>query len=176
MQCLGQTGLQIRLFRIDVGRKPDPRPHVQAPAVEMEKEIDLGLRIVRTVEANDVVSLILDPDPAQKSDRFLSFPRLNIDHQTADFTEKFSPNEVELVVLLLEIAVHNHHLRESQRKVMQRINPGELRQHAVSETGLPDKGCFFRPVCNIESPKKILAPNRYGLPVGVRLQVLKIVL
>src|SRR5580692_11039973 len=108
MKGLGQTRLQIRLFRVHIGWQPCSRPHVQPPAIKVKEEIDLRLRIVASIEPDDVVVLILNPYPAQEAHTLLPFPGLNVNHQAAYLAQKFAPNKIELVIALLEIGVEQH--------------------------------------------------------------------
>ncbi len=169
MQRLGEAGLEIRCFGVDVGREPGARTHVQTPAIEVEKEVYLRLRIIRAVEANDVVVLIFHPDAAFEASDFLIFFGLNIDHQAANFTQELTADEVEVVVLLLKIGGENHHLGKAHRQKMQGINPGQFTQQAMSKTGLADEGNVFRSVGHIETAEVILiaSGNRVASAVGL---------
>src|SRR5579864_4682337 len=140
----------------------------------MEKEIDFGSMIVSSVETNDVVVLIFDPNPAQESGCLFTFTGLNIDHQAPNFTQKFTPYKVELVITLLEVAIEHHHLGESHRQIVQGIDAGQLAQHAVSETRLSHKGDVLKAIAHVQSPEKILILDRRSVAVGIVLQVLKI--
>ncbi len=59
--------LEIRLFDEDVRWQPQARLQIQAPAIEVQVVAVAGTRRIRTVEADDVVFAIFNPDPAQKA-------------------------------------------------------------------------------------------------------------
>src|SRR5438309_7666462 len=99
----------------------------------MEKEIDLGLGRVRSVETDNVVVLVLYPDTAEKADGFFVCSGLDVNDEAADLSQEFTPHEVEFVVLLLEIGIQDDHLSEAQRQKVQGIDSGQLGQHAMSE-------------------------------------------
>ena len=174
MKGFCQAGLQVRFFCVDIRRKPGPGAHVHPPTLEMEKEIDFWCGKVSSVETNDVVVLIFDPDSTQEARCLFTFAGLNIDHQASNFTQKFTPNKVELVIALLEIAVEHHHLGESHRQIMQGINAGQLAQHAVSETRLSHKRDVLEAIAHVQSTQKILVLDRRRVAAGIVLQVLKV--
>jgi hypothetical protein len=51
---------------------------------------------------------------------------LNIDDDTAHFSQKFPANEAKVIILALEIGIQYHHLRKSQRQELQRIKGSQL--------------------------------------------------
>ena len=174
MQTLAQSGLEVRFFGVDIGGKPGAGAHVQAPAVEVEEEVDFGLRIVAAVKADDVVILIFDPDSAHEARDFLAFLGLDIDDEAAEFAKKFAAHEGEVVVLLLEIGVEHDHLGEAHGQKVQGVDSGQLGEHAVAESGLADERNVFGAVGHIEAAEEVLIVDGRRISTGVVLQVLQV--
>src|SRR5437588_640568 len=174
VESLGQAGLEVGFLRIDVGRKPCSWPHIQTPAVKMEEEIDFRLGEVSSVKTNNIVVLILHPDPAQKTNRLFSFAGLDVDDQATDFSEKFTANKSEFVILLLKIAVEHDHLGKAHGEEVQRVYPGQLAKHAMAKSGLSCEGNIFRAVGHIEPAQKVLISDWYRVFIGIVLQILQI--
>src|SRR5690242_14708939 len=74
---------------------------------------------VRSVETHDVKTLILDPDPAQEPALAGFRQGTDVEHEAADFAEKFAPNIVEFVVLAIEaICIDKNHLQETVGQIL----------------------------------------------------------
>src|SRR5271170_4569913 len=99
MQILGGASLHVGLLAVNVGGQPRAGTKVQAPTVEMEIETGLGVGGIGSVEADDVVILILDPDSAHKAADTRAFLGFGIDHQAAYFSQKLTADEGEVIVL-----------------------------------------------------------------------------
>ena len=95
------NAFEIRLFDEDVRRQPQAGLQIQAPAIEMQVVAVAGTRRIGTVEADDVVFAVFNPDPAQEASAGIALG-LNVDHDATHFPEKLLPHKFEVVVLLLE--------------------------------------------------------------------------
>ena len=140
----------------------------------MEKEIQLGLGKVGSVEADNVVILIFDPDPAHETCGLLTFLGLYIDDQAAELSQKFAPHKSEVVVFLLEIRVEHHHLSEAQGKEVQGVDPRHLAKHPTPESRLANERNVLRAVTHVEAAEKILVFYGSRVPRAVVLKVLQV--
>ena len=104
----------------------------------MEKEIGAGLGFVGAVDAHDVVFLILHPDAPQEVRLFFAlFGRRNVIHQRAHFAEELLTQELQLVMVIVEIAVEENQLHEPHREVVHAIKVVEALEHP------PRQGTLF---------------------------------
>ena len=131
-QRLGQSVVDVALFAVDESRQPLIGAGVHAPAIEMEVIAGLGRAGVSAIEADHMEILVLDPDAAQEASLAGMGLRSDIEHQAADFTQKFAANVVELVVLLTEtIVIDIDHLQEAARQELhlERENVPQTAEH-----------------------------------------------
>ena len=117
----------------------------------MEEEINLGLRVVTSVEADDVVVLIFHPNPAHKSRSLLAVLRMDVDYEATDLAQKFATHEREIIKFFLEVGVEHHHLGKTHGQVVQRIDASQLREHAMAEAGLADERDILRTFTHVEA-------------------------
>ncbi len=61
------------------------------------------------------------------------------DDDAAHFAKKLTARKGELVVLLLEIGIEDHHLGEAQRQEVHGIEAGKPVEHTVAEAGLANE-------------------------------------
>src|SRR5580765_2224357 len=126
----------------------------------MKKEVDLRLRIVGAVETDDVIVLVLDPDPALKARYLVSLARQNIDHEAAHIAKELTAHESEFVITLLEIRVDHDHLGKAHRQKVQRVDASEFGHHAMAESWLPYERDVVGPVSHVETAQEIFIFHR----------------
>ena len=69
-----------------------------------------GLRRVGSVQADDVVVLVLNPDPADEQAITSVFLWRDIEHHAAHVADELTVNIAEVVVITIEaLAVNKHH-------------------------------------------------------------------
>ncbi len=71
------------------------------------------MRRIGSVEADNVVVAVLNPDPAQEPPARIVLG-LNVDHDATHFSKKLLPHKFEVVVLFLKVSVEHDHLSEAQ--------------------------------------------------------------
>ena len=94
------------LFRVDIRRQPEGRLHVGAPAVDVEPELfprlrDAGKAADDAVEPDDVEVAVFDPEASGKAVGD-GAARSDVQHQAADFAEELTPQEREIVALVVQ--------------------------------------------------------------------------
>src|SRR6516164_1498826 len=90
----------IRPRTIDVGGNPHTGGLVNAPAIEVQsKAFRIFSPRVRSIEADDRVTLILDPDSSQEAPTFSFFERCYIKDEAAYFPNELASHIVQPVVL-----------------------------------------------------------------------------
>src|SRR5262249_4547496 len=117
--------LRLGLLGINVGGQPQTRLHVDAPAVEMEVELALGIWAVGSVEANNVEILIFYPDATQKVRRLVLAFRNHVNYARPAPAQKLAAQVSEFVMLLIEMLVQKHHLQKADVLV---VHPEEAVQ------------------------------------------------
>ena len=140
----------------------------------MEEEINLRLRIVRAIKADNVVVLVLNPNSPEEAHGLFALPRLYVNDEATQFSQEFATDKSELVVLFLKISVEQDHLRKAHRQIMQRVDSRKFAQHAMTKPRLAYKRHIFRAIRHIQAAEKILIPDRHGMLIGIILQVLQI--
>src|SRR5579863_7093453 len=91
------------------------------------------MRRVGSVEADNIVVLIFDPDAAQKTASTRVFLRSHINYDTANLTQKLATNKVEGIKLALEVLIENRHLGKSQRQKLHRVSVAHFLDDAFSQ-------------------------------------------
>src|SRR5438445_12208457 len=109
---------------------------------------------ISAIKANNVVVLVFNPYPSQKSPVAGVFFGLNVDDQAAHFSKELPANELEFVVLLLEILIQHDHLGETQRQKLHRVNISELAQNTLLEARFSLEQAIFRPFLLASRPRK----------------------
>src|SRR6202167_136851 len=99
--------------------------------------------IIGPIETDNVIALIFDPHASHETAGRRIFLGLDVDHQAAYFSQKFTPYKREVIVLLLKIGIENHHLRKAQGQKAHGKNTGKMCEHLLSETGLADELLIF---------------------------------
>src|ERR1700747_828067 len=94
---------------------------------------------ISAVEADYVVALILNPDPAHEARYPRAFFWFDVDHEAAHFPQELTTHEGELVILFLEIGIENNHLCEAQRQEVHGVEAGKPLEHAMAEARLSDE-------------------------------------
>ena len=69
---------------------------------------------IGSIEANDVVIMVLNPNPSQEASTGVVFG-LYVQHQAADFADELLPHKLKIVVILLEIPIKHDHLSKADR-------------------------------------------------------------
>src|SRR5215469_1166630 len=121
----------IELLGIHDGWQPDAGAEVHAPAVDVECA-------VASVEADDVISLILNPDCSPEAVAVL-FGRAHLKHQALHFSKKFAMHGTETVVLAVEAgSVDEDHAGKPNRteRVKFRERPGHTLNQVLVEIEL----------------------------------------
>ncbi len=77
---------------------------------------EVGMTGIGPVEADNIEVAIFDPDSSGKRSFSRFFPRLHIDHNAARFAKKLASHKSETIVILLEVWIEHHHLREALRQ------------------------------------------------------------
>src|SRR5947207_6745503 len=106
--------VQIGLFAVNVSGQPQTRAEVQPPAVKMQIITVARSGGVRSIEADDIEVLILHPDSSGKSSTAGVLLGLYVDYEATDFSQEFSPDKPEVIVLALHVCVQHHHLGKAQ--------------------------------------------------------------
>ena len=168
---------EVAFFAVDVGGNPVSRNQIQAPAIHMEEERIPRRRSIRSVQAHNVVILILDPDPAQESSLAGILLRSDVEHEAAHIAEKFAANVVELVVIAVKVgAVGVDHPRETERLVLHLEElveaPHQPRLHALL--------FFFQVIftinrlTHIHAAKKVMIFAGHGTELGIKAKILQV--
>src|SRR5436853_3786903 len=87
------------------------------PTIEMEVEVGSRRSVIGAIEPHDMVILILRPDPSHEP--ALAGARIwgHIKYQTTNISEKFSPNVIKAIVLLVEsVRIQVDHLQKATRQ------------------------------------------------------------
>src|SRR5262249_4991585 len=109
--------------------------------VKMKVEPGRAGILTGTVEANDVVVLIFNPDPADKFARDLPVLWHHIKNETADRAEELLTGELEAVIRLVEpgrLADHDH-LCKAIRNVDDRVHHLNPVAQSLRETTLAEE-------------------------------------
>src|ERR1700680_1284679 len=101
-------------------------------------------------------------------------PGLDINNETTNFTQKLAAHKSELVIFFLKVSIKDYHLGEAERKKPQRVNAGQLAEHPVAETRLPDEGYVLRAFGHFEASEKVLVLGRNRVTIAVILEVLQV--
>src|SRR5262249_52909653 len=119
VELLAQRVVQIFFFAIHERREPNSRLNVGAPAVEIKIPAGVSAAAVGTVEANDVETLILNPDAACEASFAVFSKRGDVKNEATHFPEEFAVNVVEFVVLLIKaVGIDENHLQESIGQIL----------------------------------------------------------
>src|SRR5437899_1788302 len=160
-QAARHSIMQIGLFAINVGRQPQTRAQVQPPAVKMQIVTVARSGSVSSIEADNIVVLILHPDSSGKSSTAGVLLGLYVDHEATDFSQEFSPDKPEVVVLALHVFVKHHHLRKAQGQEFHGVQASQLGKDASAKPRLTQEGTIFGSFAQIDSTQKILITCRY---------------
>ena len=116
---------RVRFLAIHVGRQPQSRERVHAPAVDVERDLlaeEARERVVDVpadaVEPHDVVVAILHPDASGEAIGLLAL-RFQIEHEAARLAEKLAADEREVVPLpVQEPPVRHGHRGEAIGQIL----------------------------------------------------------
>src|ERR1700680_2302825 len=101
-------------------------------------------------------------------------PGLDVNNETTNFTQKLAAHKSELVIFFLKVSIKDYHLGKAERKKPHRESAGQLVEHPVAETRLPDEGYVLRAFVHLEASEKVLVLCRDRVTVAVRLEVLQV--
>src|SRR6202521_5810705 len=157
MKRLTQTVLEIGLLGINKRRQPDAGAKVLTPAIKVQVIAGSRMRIVSAIEADDVVVLVLDPDPAEEPALAGVFLGCDIHDDAAYFAEKLAADETEIVIPALKILIHDHHLGKAQGQELHGIYVVQLAEHAFAEAGRRGRGesAVIGTLAHIQSAKEV---------------------
>src|SRR5271157_5811869 len=95
--------MHLSFCAVNIRRQPLALRHTHTPAIEVQSE---ALRMlageIGTVESNDRVSLILDPDATQEPISLRVFGWGYIEHQAMHLAEQFASHVVEAIMLTIK--------------------------------------------------------------------------
>src|ERR1700730_18664484 len=113
------------------------------------------MRRIGSVEADNVVVAVLNPDSAEEP-AACAVLGLNVDHDATHFSEKFLAHEFEVVVLLLKVSVEHDHLGEAQGQKLAGKYVGKRVQGLELETVLLFKQLVLHAIVQVKASQKIL--------------------
>ncbi len=177
VESAGNGVLGIGLFGIDVSRKPQSGLHVDPPAIEVEEGIQAGARFVSSIEANDVVVLVLDPDAAQEVRAFDVFFRDHVEDQRAYVSEELLAKILQLIVIFIELVIEKDKLHEPERNIVHPVKAIQAIEHAAHESrAITALKSLFADASLVQNQpaKKILVALGNAAQLLVRFHVLDI--
>src|SRR5580693_6756185 len=167
--------LCARLFDVDVRRQPHIGLQIKTPAVEVEVIRVIGMSGIGPVEADNIEVAVFHPDSAGKQPfrRFLS--RLDVYNDAARFAKKLAPYKTEMVIVLLEVRIKYHHLREALRQKPGRQG-GREGIHNVAQKSfvvLLEYG-ISRTIIQVNPPQEVLVVYRLDVTIAVFMKILDV--
>ena len=97
-----QIVFHIGIFGVHECRQPQPWLHVHPPAIKVEVIVAAALRLVGSIDADDIVVVVLDPDAPDKVSPLNFLVRNNVEDQRAHVSQEFLPLILKIVILLVE--------------------------------------------------------------------------
>src|SRR6202040_3041472 len=98
-----RTVAEISFLAVDVGRYPVARDQVQAPAIHVEEVSVAGARLIRTIQAHNVVILVFYPNSTTEAAITGALFGGHVEDDTADITQELAVHLLEIVGLAIEV-------------------------------------------------------------------------